>query len=220
MSNIVTVGLDGTGPEITSITRLNPSDQTTSETSVQFRVTFDEIVLNVSSDDFETSGQASGTIGVVTENSPGTVFDVTVNNIGGSGQLGLGVAAGNNITDEAGNEFSGTITSAETYTIQDNTAPTAAITRANPNTEVTNQNEVTLAVTFTEAVQNVDVTDFELATGSAPATLSAVTELTSITYAVVVSDILEDGTIDIDFVQAQNIQDNAGNAFDGTLNLM
>lgn len=217
MSNIIKVGLDGAGPEISSITRLNPTDQTTSETSVQFQVTFNEIVLNVSSDDFATSGQASGTIGTVTESSPGTVFDVTVENIGGSGQLGLGVAAGNNIMDEAGNEFSGTITSAETYTIEDNTAPTAAITRANPSTEVTNQNEVTLVATFTEAVQNVDVTDFELATGSAPATITAVTELTSITYAVVVSDILEDGTIDIDFVQGQDIQDNAGNAFDGTV---
>ncbi len=216
LSNTVVLGLDGTGPDVSTITRLNPTDENTSNTSVQFRVTFSETVKSVDAADFQTTGTASGVIGAVTESTVGTVFDVTVNSIGGSGQLGLGVASGTDITDEADNAFSGTILSQETYNITDNTAPGAAITRGTPNTEVTNQNEVTFTVTFTEAVNNVDASDFAVAAGSATSTLGTVTETSPGVYSVVVTDITEDGTVGLDFVAGQDIQDKAGNAFDGT----
>lgn len=217
LSNTVEVNLDGTPPDVSTITRLNPTDQATDLTTVQFQVTFSETVLNVSVEDFETAGAASGVIGTVTESIVGTVFDVTINNIGGSGELNLEIAASNDITDEVGNAFSGTVLAEENYMITDNTAPTAAILRGTPSTELTDQNEVTFIVTFTEGVDNVDITDFALATGSPTATLGTVTETTAGIYEVIVTDILADGTLGLDFLGGQDIADKAGNAFDGTV---
>ncbi|MFY0593684.1 T9SS type A sorting domain-containing protein [Roseivirga sp.] len=215
LSNTVNVNLDGQGPEVSTITRLDPTDAATDQTTVQFQVTFNETVLNVSTDDFETVSAASGVITSVVESTVGTVFDVTVSNIGGSGELNLDIAASTDITDEVGNAFSGTVLSEETYTITDNTDPTGSINRSVPTTQVTDQNEVTFLVTFSEAVDNVDVTDFALAAGSPTATLGAVTEVNAISYQVVVTDILADGTLGLDFAAGQDIVDKAGNAFDG-----
>ncbi|OEK02105.1 hypothetical protein BFP97_11485 [Roseivirga sp. 4D4] len=216
-SNTVSFNFDGTGPDVSSITRLDPTDENTTGTTVQFQVTFSESVLNVDATDFETSGDASGTIGDVTVVAEGTVFNVTVNNIGGNGTLSLDVAASTDITDAVGNAFTGTVISEENYTIQDGTAPTSAITRGTPMDETTDQNRVTFTVTFTEAVQNVDVSDFALSAGSPSAALSSVTETSAGVYAVEVIDIVEDGTLGLDFVAGQDIQDNAGNVFDGTV---
>ena len=217
LSNTVDINLDGTGPDVTTITRLDPTDQATDLTTVQFQVTFSETVLNVSADDFEITSTAGGVIGTVTESTVGTVFDVTVNNIGGSGELNLDVAASNDITDEVGNAFTGTVLAEETYTITDNVAPSAAITRGTPTSELTDQNEVRFMVVFSEGVDNVDVSDFALAVGSPTATLGFVTEITAGTYEVVVTDILADGTLGLDFVAGQDIADKAGNIFDGTV---
>lgn len=217
LSNTVVINLDGTGPDVSTITRLNPTDQATELTTVQFQVTFSETVLNVSADDFETSGAASGVIGTVTESTVGTVFDVTVNNIGGTGELNLDVSSNNDITDEVGNVFSGTVLAEETYTITDNTAPTAAITRGTPSTELTDQNEVMFIVTFTEEVVNLDESDFAFSAGSPAATFGLIFETSTGVYQVTVTDILADGTLGLDFVGGQDIVDNAGNAFDGTV---
>jgi len=220
LSNTVSFNFDGTSPDVTSITRLNPADEITSETTVQFQVTFSEEVVNVGVTDFETSGDASGTVSVVTENTEGaagTVFDVTVNNIGGNGTLSLDISAFTDITDVIGNVFSGTVTTEENYTIQDGTTPTAAITRLNPITEITDENSVTFMLTFTEGVQNVDVSDFGFSEGSPTATLSTVTELGTGVYSVEIIDIVENGALGLVFTASQDIQDNAGNAFDGTV---
>lgn len=220
LSNTISFNFDGTSPDVSSITRLNPATENTSETTVQFQVTFSEEVVNVGVADFETSGDASGTISVVTEyteGAAGTVFDVTVNNIGGNGTLSLDVAASTDITDVIGNIFSGTVTSEENYTIQDGTAPTAAITRINPITEITDENSVTFMLTFTEGVQNVDVSDFGFSEGSPTATLSTVTEFGTGVYSVEIIDIIEDGALGLVFMASQDIQDNAGNAFEGTI---
>ena len=220
LSNTVSFNFDGTSPDVTSITRLNPADENTSETTVQFQVTFSEEVVNVGVTDFETSGDASGTVSVVTENTEGaagTVFDVTVNNIGGNGTLSLDISAFTDITDVIGNVFSGTVTTEENYTIQDGTTPTAAITRLNPITEITDENSVTFMLTFTEGVQNVDVSDFGFSEGSPTATLSTVTELGTGVYSVEIIDIVENGALGLVFTASQDIQDNAGNAFDGTV---
>ena len=217
LSNTISIVLDGAGPEISSIVRLNPTEENTSETTVQFQVTFNEEVQNVSAADFETSGDAAGTVSEVVESTAGTVFDVTVINIGGNGTLGLIVAAGNDIQDAVGNDFSGTITAAETYTVQDALAPEASIARNDPTDETTDQNEVEFFVSFTERVSNVDITDFVLTSGSPSATISEVEEEeTGRVFSVTVSEILEDGTVGIEFAGGQDIVDLAGNAFGGT----
>ncbi len=218
LSNEVTFSLDGQAPEISSIARLDPTDETTSATSVQFRVTFNEEVANVSSGDFETTGDASGVIGTVVESTTGLVFDVTVQDIGGSGTLGLTVASANDIRDLNGNDYAGVISVEETYTIQDTSAPSAVIARNEPTDEVTDQNEVSFIVNFNEQVTNVDLADFALASTSPTATLSEVRELTGgRSFIVTIVEILEDGVLDLDFASAQNITDLAGNNFEATV---
>ncbi len=218
LSNSVTFSLDGQGPEISSITRLDPTGEEVSGSTVQFQVTFNEEVVNVSNADFETNGDAAGSISSVVESTTGTVFDVTVDNIGGSGTLGLGVASSNNIQDLVGNDFSGTITASETYTVQDTQAPGVSVSRSNPTDAITDQNEVTFFVTFTEQVVNVDVTDIALTSGSPTATLGAINEEeTGRVFSVVVTEILDDGVLGLEFTSGQDIADLAGNAFDGTI---
>lgn len=218
-SNTVSINLDGQGPSITSIARFNPTTQDTDLTSVTFQVTFDEEVVEVSADDFAVTGEASGTVSNVALVAGGSpVFDVTVNNIGGQGTLGLGVRTTNNITDVSGNAFTGNIASAETYTITDLTAPSVAITRQTPSSATTEQNRVTFLVTFSENVDNVDASDFTLANAINNAEISDVTAVTQTkSYTVTVSQIIEDGVIDLDFVGAHDISDAAGNAFSGNI---
>ncbi len=218
LSNIVSINLDGQAPVINSIVRLNPVTESTDASSVTFQVTFDENVVNVSADDFVTTGAASGTVESVAVVTASTVFNVTVTGIGGSGTLGLGVASSNDIEDEVGNAFNNTIETAETYSITDSTAPTVAISRSNPNTELTDQFEVVFGVIFSENVENVDVSDFELSSSSPSAEIVSVQPITGTrVFAVSVSQILTDGTLDLNFTSSQDIADGAGNAFTGTI---
>lgn len=217
LSNIVSINLDGQGPVISSISRFNPVTENIDVNEVVFEVTFDENVVNIGTDDFETTGQASGTIASVVATTGTNVFRVTVDGIGGAGTLGLGLVSASDITDEVGNAFTGTIESAETYTVTDNTAPTVAITRSNPTSETTNENSVDFLIEFTEDVQNVDVSDFVLA-NSFPNSEMTIAPLSGTrSFVLNVSQIISDGTVDIDIAPGQNIADGAGNAFDGTI---
>lgn len=218
-SNELVFFLDNEPPTISSITRLSPVDEEVEVTEVTFQVSFDEEVQNVSTEDFEVTGDVSGTISSVVPVFDNQAFDVIINSLGGQGTLGLGVSAGNDISDLAGNAFSGTITSAETYTITDNTVPTAVIIRVTPSTEITSATTLIFGVVFTEVVTNVDATDFVLSSTSvASATISSVNQGSSSTiYSVVVDGISESGTVDLDFATSQDIEDLGGNAFAGTI---
>lgn len=217
-SNIVSINLDGQGPSIASITRFNPVTQDTDATSVTFEVTFDEDVIDVSTDDFQTTGAASGFISSVAIVTASSVFHVQVDNIGGTGSLGLGIRSTNNIIDLSGNDFTGDINSAETYNVTDLTPPTVTISRHEPLISPTDQNSVTFLLAFSEDVTNVDASDFELANAVAQAEISDVSVVfLNNQYTVTVSQIIEDGEIDLNFSSSQDIADGAGNVFDGTI---
>lgn len=218
VSNTVSINLDGQGPIINSITRFNPATEEVSGDEVVFQVTFDEPVVNIGTNDFETSGDASGTVESVVLVTNTNIYNVTVNGIGGSGTLGLAVASSSDIADESGNAFSGTIESSETYNVTDNTAPSAAITRSNPTSEVTDQFRVTFLVSFSENVQNVDITDFTLPNAIDNAELVEVLPVQGTrVFSVEVSQIISDGVVSLAFSSSQDIADGAGNAFSGEI---
>ena len=117
-SAIFTLNIQGT-PRIT-IVRFNPATATISSgvTSVVFRVTFRENVSGVTTNAFNatTTGTAAGTIASVSAGS-GTVFDVTVNNLSGSGTLRLDLKSNNGIIiDSNGNPEAG-YTAGESYNL-------------------------------------------------------------------------------------------------------
>ncbi|MBO3699220.1 T9SS type A sorting domain-containing protein [Roseivirga sp. E12] len=215
-SNVISFNFDVVPPEVSSIARLNPADLNTSASSVQFRVTFSEKVVNVSADDFTVSGDVTGEITSVVANGDGLFYDITVSNISGKGALNLTVNSSTNITDIQGNGLTGSAGSVESYNIIDDTAPTATITKRNPTSQIANSTEVTFLVLFSESVQNIDLADFQLTNGSPAGTLSRLTEVSTGGYELVVSNILSNGTLGLAFSSAQDIQDIAGNDFGGT----
>lgn len=219
-SNIVSINLDGQGPSIASVARFNPITQDTDATLVTFQVTFDEDVIDVSIDDFEVTGETFAVVNSVAIVTDASVFNVEVEILGGSGTLGLGVRSTNNITDTSGNAFTGNIDSQETYNVTDLTPPTVAISRQSPFFSPTDQNSVTFLLVFSEDVTNVDASDFELANAVAQAEVSDVSVVfLNNQYTVTVSQIIEDGEIDLNFSSTQDITDDAGNAFEGTITL-
>ena len=73
-----TVTVTGSAPSVTSITRYDPSTQTTDSDTLQFKVTFSEAVTGVGTDDFELSPDSTG---------GGTTITTNNNNAGNSGQF-------------------------------------------------------------------------------------------------------------------------------------
>ncbi|MCS6153776.1 DUF4347 domain-containing protein [Shewanella baltica] len=94
--------VDAAAPSVTSIA---PSGSPAANAaSMDFAVTFDESVNNISTDDFAlvTTGTAAGTIASVSAVSGSTV-NVTINAISGTGTLKLNLNGSTNIDDAAGN---------------------------------------------------------------------------------------------------------------------
>jgi len=95
--------VDTTAPGASAIVAIDPSP--TNADSVRYTVIFDEDVIGVDLGDFSlvSSGSASGTLGSLVQ-IDGRTFQVTVNNVAGSGTLALALnASGSAITDTAGN---------------------------------------------------------------------------------------------------------------------
>ena len=101
----------------------------------------------------------------------------------------------------------------------DTTAPIATITRDDGNP--TSANTVRFSVDFSEAVVNVDPSDFTLAasgaTAATPVTINDAGDSDDAkTYQVVVEDVAGTGTLGLDLAGDIDIEDAAGNASDTT----
>ncbi len=116
-SAIFTLEIQGT-PRIT-IVRFSPTTETITSgvTSIVFRVTFRDTVTGVTTNAFAltTSGSASGNIASLSANS-GTIFDVTVDSLSGTGTIRLDLKSGNGIVDSNGNPEAG-YHAGESYTL-------------------------------------------------------------------------------------------------------
>ncbi|MBI1234873.1 MAG: beta-propeller fold lactonase family protein, partial [Alphaproteobacteria bacterium] len=102
--------VDATAPRISSIERHRPDGSPALNGGrVTWRVTFDEDVQNVTSDDFGIAG-TTGTLSVTTVSA--SVYDVAVSGgdmAGLNGTITLSVAGGQNIEDLAGNALTNTV---------------------------------------------------------------------------------------------------------------
>ncbi|HEX7318165.1 MAG TPA: HYR domain-containing protein [Pyrinomonadaceae bacterium] len=111
----------GSRPEVVSINRLNPLTVSTNASVVTFRVTFSEQVSGVDVNDFAltTTATAAGSVASVSANT-GTVVDVTVGSITGTGTLRLDLkGSGTGITDTEGNSIFGGFFNGQTYSVSD-----------------------------------------------------------------------------------------------------
>ena len=218
-SNTITFTVDATAPTVVSSTRQSPTAATTNASSLTFRVTFSESVTGVNATDFTlttTAGTVSSSGRTVAAVS-GSVYDVTVSGVSGSGTVRLDLNASNtSIVDAVGNAISGGYTSGLTYTL-DQTAPVAGISRQNPTATVTNATVVTFRVTFSESVTGVSIGSFTLnTTGTAAGTLASVAAVSSSSYDVVASGVSGNGTLGLTLKSTgSGVTDGAGNAPSG-----
>ena len=201
-------------PTLVSVERHDPATQSTNDTTPTFRATFSKAVTNVDAPDFVIIGDATATVSAVTPVSD-TVYHVEVN-VTADGIVNLGIDAGHNIQDAAGNSLSGTepTDTDEPYTI-DTAPPTLlAVTRIHPAAENTNDRNPIFRVIFGEAVTNVDKEDFETL-GNATSTVSSATRIFDTQYDVLVT-VTADGTVNLGIDAGHNITDVAGNALSDT----
>ena len=201
--------VDTTAPFVTSITRLNPNP--TNLASVVFSVTFSEPVSSVKASDFNMT--ANGVTGAAISSVSGgaSVYAVTVNTGTGNGNIRLDMPNSATITDLAGNPLAGLpYISGENYTI-DKTAPAVVSSLcAGPNPTIATS--VNYTVKFSEAVTDVDTSDFDLTTNGT--SVSGVSGSGSI-YTVTVSTGSGSGTIRLDVVDTDDITDLALNPLGG-----
>ena len=97
--------------------------------------------------------------------------------------------------------------------VVDGIAPTLnSITRLEPTVEATSADSLTFQATFSEAVQNVDATDFLVSATSADLAVALV-DATTYNITVTGGDLAQfNGTVGIDLATTQNITNAAGNA--------
>jgi uncharacterized repeat protein (TIGR02059 family) len=208
---------DTLAPRVSSIVRQTPSSATTNADSLVYRVTFNEAVSNVNAADFSVTGSTASVTSV--SSAGGNAYDVTLS--GGNlasldGTVTLGFAAGQNITDTAGNALAVTTptgTNNNTYTL-DNVAPrVTSIDRHTPSGATTNADSLVYRVTFDGAVSNIDTTDFTVA--GTTGTVTNVSPAVGDAYDVTVSGgnlASLNGTVTLGFSVGQNVTDAAGNA--------
>ena len=100
----------------------------------------------------------------------------------------------------------------------DKTQPTiTSINRQSPVTDPTNAASVTFRVTFSEAVSEVDITDFNVVTGgTASGVVSSATPISSDVYDLIITSVSGNGTLRLDLNSTgTGITDAAGNAITG-----
>ena len=136
------------------------------------------------------------------------------------GTVTVDVAA-NAAQDLAGNGNTAAAQVSSTYTapLLDNTAPrVASIVRQNPTASPTNADELTWRVSFSEAVENVDATDFTVTGTTATLTVMAVaTETGAWDVTAAGGDLADlDATVTLAFAAGQNIADGANNTLADT----
>ena len=158
------IEIDITAPVLASFARQNPTTQITNADSLTFAITFDSIVVNVTADDFAISGTTAA--GVIAGSGSSYSLIVSGGNLADlNGVVGLDLAAGQDITDVAGNVLaSGEPPTDETYTVQnDLDAPTVTLSSLPGPVN----GPFTVNITFSEAVTGLVAGAFQVGNGNA-----------------------------------------------------
>lgn len=206
-------------PRLVSIDRANPSDETTGEDTLTWRVIFDEDVTGVDTSDFTVAGTTATVTNVSAASA--TTYDVTVS--GGDlanlvGTVSLSPIAGiTNIQDISGNGFADatpTGTNNNSYVVFNDVVGPAlvSITRQSPTSDTTDADSLTWRFTFDEDAVNFDAADVTV-TGTT-ATASNVSTISTTVYDVTVSggDLARlNAIVQISLSSSLTIQDTLGN---------
>ncbi|GGK59728.1 Ig-like domain-containing protein [Amphritea balenae] len=215
------VPADTLAPTITTIERQAPATSPTDADTVSWRITFSEAVSNVDVTDFAVAG-TSATPSLSSSNT--SVYTISLS--GGdltnlNDTVTLSISGSQNIQDSSGNPLTNTAatgTNNNSFIIENDTsAPTiTSIERRTPATSPTDADSVSWRITFSEAVNNVDITDFAVTGTSATSSLSS-TNTSIYTISLSGGDLANlNDTITLSITGSQNIQDSSGNALTNT----
>ena len=198
--------VDRQAPTITSIART--AAQNTTSPNVDFNVTFSEEVTGVGVGDFQVVADGTISGGVITSvTGTESPYLVSVSVASGQGNVGLGLSASPYIIDLAGNNIA-SATSGATYSMDLEPPTVLAIRRL--DAETTGENFFRYEVEFSERVSGVDVTDFSVvSTGGASATVAEVVGGGHL-YHVTLSHGSGDGTVTLEVIDDDTIEDFAG----------
>ncbi len=204
---------------VMSITRAD-ADPTAAET-VRFTVTFSKAVWPVETNDFvlTTSGSLSGA-SVASVAGLGSSYTVTVNTGTGEGTLRLDVTDDDSILDDLDHPLggegigNGDFTAGEVYTIVRNAPLVTASLRADPDPN--HAASVRFNVTFSTEVSGVDASDFLLTTTGA-LTGAVIQDVSGNgnAYTITVDTGSGDGSLRLDLVDDDSIQDASGRPLGG-----
>ena len=219
-------------PAVKSITLAATSQTPTNAASVQFVVTFSELVTGADKEvsgvysDFQlvpvgpssasvTNVSPSGSTRVYNGSTYSTTFTVTVNTGSGNRTLQLNLQDQGAVVDMSGNGLTPNSFTGPTITI-DRSQPTVAIGLANGQSSATNKSPIIFTVTFDKPVTGFGARGVNLANSTVGGTLIAtVTPVASsgtyyTTYQVSVSGMSGSGNV-VAGVLANVVQDDAGN---------
>ncbi len=225
LANGVDYALEKTPPTVQSIGLASPNP--TNAATVNFLVTFSEPVTGVDTATFSDfalapNGISGATImSVAPADQTGASYTVVVNNISGSGTLGLNVVDHDTILNGFNIPLGGTGTGAtgngsftgQAYDIDTIPPTVTSIVPASPNP--TSAASVTYRVTFSEVVTGLNPTDFALAPGSiADTSVTSVSPAdgTGMIYNVAVNTGTGNGTVSLDLPGTASITDMLGNS--------
>lgn len=202
-------------PAVTSMVRANPDP--TSAASIQWTVTFDQVVTGVDTSDFALvpTGAVSGA-SISSVSGSGTTYTVTASTGTGNGTLGLNLADNDSIVNSVANPLGGTGSGNGNFTGQVYTVdhPVAvSILRADP--DPTDAATVGWTVTFNQSVTGVNSGDFALApSGVSGASITSVTG-SGTTFTVTASTGVGNGTLGLNLVDDDSIVNSSGDPLAG-----
>lgn len=205
-------------PLVSSITPASPNP--TAAGTVTFSVIFNQDVRNVDRDDFRAFGTGLSNFGIASVSGSGNAYSVVVNTGSGNGSLGLNLIDNDTITNNVNAPLGGRGVgngnfTGQTFTINKTPPRVVAINRL--ESSPTNLSTVNYTVTFSEAVRQVDSSDFVLETqGLTGAGIASVTRVNDNFYSVSVNTGRGEGTVRLSLVDNDSIINNLGLPLAGT----
>ena len=184
---------------------------TTGETTT-VTITFNEAVSGLTVGDFTV---ANGALSGLSSADGGITWTATLTpaaNINDASNIIT--LANTGVQDAVGN--TGTSTTDSNNYVIDSADPQVSISLTNSNP--TNAASVGYTLTFSEAVNNVDVSDFRLVTtGTASGVIQTVVQLDAQTYQVTLSNLSGAGSLALELIAGSDISDPLGNLTAGTI---
>ncbi|MBI5945198.1 MAG: metallophosphoesterase [Chloroflexi bacterium] len=207
-----------TPPVVSSILRVNANPA--NSPSVDFAVTFSEAVSGVDVTDFNLTATNPTGASILTVSGYGSRYIISAATGPGDNSLRLDLVDNDSITNSLGVKLgdagigNGNYASGETYSIDKTPPSVISIIRASASP--TNAASLDFAVTFSESVSGVDVSDFNLLSNSG-ASING-TSGTGNIYTVSVNTAISTDSLRLDFADDNSVADLAGNKMGGAGN--